>query len=511
MRHGRPGADPGGDQGEELRTSVGTGFRRVTVVAPDSRVDVALPETIAVSDIYPEILRLTRQTQPADAPTGYYLFRTDGSALDSSRSLADQRVVDGEMLHLRPFAQSLPPAVYDDVSDAVASAVARDRRLWNDGMLRGVGLVGVGVLLALLGAVLWCADPVRHDMHSLPGVIAATAGLLVAAFAGVRARVYRDQPSAIALGLGALPVVWAAGSGIVGPDSGQGAGRLQFLLGCIAALVVSVALVALSPQGDAPFIAATFVAAAGTLAAFLTIVTEASADRAAAVCAPVAIGLMAFLPGLSTRLARLPVGYATPRSLAEGEGGTDTGGAHPAEAGPIGPVEMADIAAQARRGHELLLGLLGGCCAVVIGAAGVLGLSESVWGRLLALTAGLAALLRARLFRYTTQVACAIVAGFGALALLVLGMAVSPPPGALTEFLAGDRAQLDIRTVWLTLALAGGVALLTLIALTVPKRGLTPFWGRALDLADGLLLLTLLPLCLAVLDLYGRARSMTSG
>lgn len=108
MRHGRPGADPGGEQGEEVRTSVGTGFRRVTVVAPDSRVDVALPETIAVSDIYPEILRLTRQTQPADAPTGYYLFRTDGSALDSSRSLADQRVVDGEMLHLRPFAQSLP-------------------------------------------------------------------------------------------------------------------------------------------------------------------------------------------------------------------------------------------------------------------------------------------------------------------------------------------------------------------------------------------------------------------
>ncbi|MFE1172128.1 type VII secretion integral membrane protein EccD [Streptomyces sp. NPDC058773] len=493
-----------------MRTSVGTGFRRVTVVAPDSRIDVALPENIAVSDIYPELLRLTRQTQPADAPTGYYLFRSDGSALDSSGSLADQRVVDGEMLHLRPFAQSLPPAVFDDVSDAVASAVARDRRLWNDGMLRGTGLVGVGVLLALLGGVLWCADPLRHDMHSLPGVIAATAGLLVAAFAGVRARVYRDQPSAVALGLGALPVVWTAGSGITGPDSGQGAGRLQFLLGCIAVLVVSVALVALSPQGDAPFIAATFLAAAGTLSAFLALVTEASATQAAAVCVPVAIGLMAFLPGLSTRLARLPVGYVTPRSLAEREDGAEAG-TYPADAGPVTPVEPADIAAQARRGHELLLGLLGGCCAVVIGAAGVLGLSESAWGRLLALAAGLATLLRARLFRYTTQVACAIVAGFGALALLVLGMAVSPPAGALTDFLAGDRAQLDIRTVWLALSLAGGVALLTLVALTVPERGLTPFWGRALDLADGLLLLTLLPLCLAVLDLYGRARSMTSG
>ena len=106
--------------------------------------------------------------------------------------------------------------------------------------------------------------------------------------------------------------------GDLGPDGGQGAGRLQFLLGCIAALVVSVALVALSPQGDAPFIAATFVAAAGTLAAFLAIVTEASADRAAAVCAPVAIGLMAFLPGLATRLARLPVGYVTPAAWPKG-------------------------------------------------------------------------------------------------------------------------------------------------------------------------------------------------
>ncbi|MEU8996972.1 type VII secretion integral membrane protein EccD [Streptomyces caniferus] len=490
-----------------MRTSVGTGFRRVTVVAPDSRIDVALPENIAVSDVYPEVLRLTRQTQPADAPTGYYLFRSDGSALDSSRSLADQRVVDGEMLHLRPFAQSLPPAVYDEVSDAVASAVARDRRLWSDGMLRGAGLVGVGVLLALVGFVLWCADPLRHDMHSLPGVIAAVAGLLVSAFAGVRARVYRDQPSAVALGLGALPVVWCAGSGIVGPDAGQGAGRLQFLLGCIAALVVSVALIALSPHGDAPFIGATFVTAAGTLASFLALVTEAPAAQAAAVCLPVAIGLMAFLPALATRLARLPIGYATPRSLAEREAGAGPDEALSAE----DLVDVDGIAAQARRGHDLLLGLLGGCCAVVIAAAAVLGLSESAWGRLLTLAAGLATLLRARLFRYTTQVACVIIAGFGALALLVLGMALAPPAGALTDFAAGARAQLDLRTIWLALALAGGVALLTLVALIVPKRGLTPFWGRALDLTDGLLLLSLMPLCLAVLDLYGRARSMTSG
>src|SRR5207247_1302931 len=105
-----------------------------------------------------------------------------------------------------------------------------------------------------------------------------------------------------------------------GPDAGHGAGRLQFLFGCIAVLVVSVALVTLSPEGDAPFTAAAVAAATGTVTAFLAIVTEATATQAAAVCVPVAIGLMAFLPGLAARLARLPIGYATPRSLAEGEG-----------------------------------------------------------------------------------------------------------------------------------------------------------------------------------------------
>ncbi|MFF4602697.1 type VII secretion integral membrane protein EccD [Streptomyces sp. NPDC001339] len=493
-----------------MSTSTGTGFRRVAVVAPDSRIDVALPENIPVSDIYPEILRLTGQRQPPGAPTGYYLFRADGSALDSARTLADQRVVDGEMLHLRPFAQSLPPAVFDDVSDAVAAAVTRDRRLWNDGLLRGAGLIGVGVLLVLLALVLWSADPVRHDMHGLPGVIAGTAGVLLAAFAGVRARVYGDQPPAVALGLGALPVVLCAGSGIVGPDAGHGAGRLQFLLGCIAVLVVSVTLVVLSPSGDAPFIAATFAAAIGTLAAFLAIISEATATQVAAVCTPVAIGLMAFLPGLATRLARLPIGYVTPRSLNEGR---EAGAEVRVGEEPVGldPVDEERVAAQARRGHELLLGLLGGCCAVLVGAASVLGFSSSIWSQLLALATGLATLLRARLFRYTAQVACTAVAGLTALSLLLLGVAFNPPAGTLNDFLTGDRTPLDLRTLWLALVVIGAVALVTTVALTVPKKGLTPFWGRVLDLADGFLLLSLMPLCLAVLDLYSRARSMTSG
>ncbi|WP_329613589.1 type VII secretion integral membrane protein EccD [Streptomyces brevispora] len=492
-----------------MSTTAATGFCRVTVVAPDSRIDVALPEDIAVADVYPEILRLTGRTQTVGTPTGHHLVRRDGTVLDSARTLAAQQVLDGELLLLRPFALSLPPAVFDDVSDAVASAVSRDRHLWSDDLLRGAGLAGAVTLLVLMGFVLWSADPVRHDMHGLPGIVAGSAGVLLTAFAGVRARVYADRAGAVATGLGALPLVLVAGSGIIGPDAGQGSGRLQFLLGCVAVLIASVVLVALTPSGDAPFVATTFLATTGTLAAFVAILTEASATGTAAVCAPAGLGLVAFLPGLSARFARLPIGYAAPRSAPVGHG--DLFGDPDARPGtPVPPVDADGIADRARRGHELLLGLAGGCAAVVVAAAAVLGFSDSGWGRLLALASGLALLLRARLFRYTAQIACLLAAGIGAVALLILGLALNPPADLLDELTRyGDRGSLDLRTIWLSAAVAAGAALLITVALVVPRKGLSPFWGRLLDLTESALLLSLVPLCLAVLDVFARARALT--
>ncbi|MFC5149832.1 type VII secretion integral membrane protein EccD [Streptomyces aureoversilis] len=486
-----------------MSTSAATGFCRVTVVAPDSRIDVALPDDIAVADVYPEILRLTGQTQPAGTPTGYHLVRRDGTVLDGARSLAAQHVLDGDLLALRPFAESLPPAVHDDVSDAIASAVTRDHTLWSDALLRACGLAGGALLLALMGLALWFADPVRHDMHGLPGAVAAAAGVLLTALAGVRARVYADRASAVALGLAALPHVMIAGSGILGPGPGEGAGRLQFLLGCAAVVVASAVLVAAVPTGDAPFVAAFTAAATGTVAAFCTIFTGAAPSAAAAVCAVVAIGAVAFLPGLSARAARLPVGYAAPRSAVTGDRTASRGGRTVPE-----PVDAALIAVRVRRGHELLLGLVGGCAVLVTASTAVLAFAPGggPWPRLLALTAGLAMLLRARLFRYTAQVAAVLGAGLAALALLVLGLALQPAADA-----GAGGGSLDVRTLWLAAAVTLGGALLTAVALIVPARGLSPFWGRVSDLAESVLLLALVPLCLAVLDLYSAARSLSAG
>ncbi|NGO69544.1 type VII secretion integral membrane protein EccD [Streptomyces boncukensis] len=487
-----PGGTPGPAPGA---AAAGTGFCRVTIVAPDSRIDVALPEDIPVADIRPEILRLSGQRPAEGAPVGYHLVRRDGTVLDSSRSLLAQRILDGEVLSLRPFAESLPPAVFDDVSDAVASAVTRDRRLWDDGMVRVAGLVGGGVLLVLMAGVLWSSDPGRHDMHGLSGVLAAVTGVLLVALAAVRARVYDDRPTAVALGLGALPHMMIAGSGLLPLEDGHGIGRLQFLLGCVAVLIASAVLVALAPYGDGPFVAAAFTATVGTLVTFVAIMTEMRPVQSAAVCAPVAVGALAFLPGLSTRFARLPIGYEAATSAAARDYDTDPDAAPRTQ----GPIDAERIAAQARRGHELLVGLVGGCAAVVVGAGAVLGFSGSGWGQLLALATGLAMLLRARLFRYTSQVVSTLVAGMAALVLLGLGLAAGFPDDGTA-----------LRTVWLGAALALAATLVVGIGLTVPRTGVTPFWGRFAEILETFVLLTLVPLCLAVLDVYSKARGLTS-
>ncbi|MGW3012561.1 type VII secretion integral membrane protein EccD [Streptomyces sp. NPDC001219] len=485
-----------------MSTSTGTGFCRVTVAAPDARIDVALPEDVALVDIYPEILRLSGQSQAEGAPTGYHLVRRDGTVLDAGQSLAQQQILDGDLLLLKPFAESLPLPVFDDVSDAVASAVKRNRSRWSDDLMHVVGLSAGVLLLVMMAFALWFSNPAERDMHRLPGIIAGVVGIVLVALAGVRARVYDDHGSSIALGLAALPHLLLAGSGIFPAEEG-GPGRLHLLVGCVTVLIASALLVVLLPRGDAPFVAAAFLSAMGTLAVFAAILTDAAPSKVAAVTAVVAIALVAWLPGLSARFARLPIGYKSPDQIAKGSYDNS---------GETESVDFVKIGNQAKRGHELLLGLVAGCSALVVGSAGVvLGFSDNTWAQLLALAAGITIMLRARLFDYTAQVACLTIAGILTIVLLILGLTLNPPLDIFVDLAKfQDSGPLNIRTVWFTSSIAAGAALLVGVGLVVPRKGVTPFWGRIFDLFDGLILLSLVPLCLAVLDVYATVRGLTS-
>ena len=120
-------------------------------------------------------------------------------------------------------------------------------------------------------------------------------------------------------------------------------------------------------------------------------------------------------------------------------------------------------------------------------------------------------LLRARLFRYTSQVVCALVAGIGTLALLAVGLSLNPPTELVRDLIKGDSGGIDIRTIWIAVSIAVAAALVTAIGLIIPRTGLTPFWGRFMELTETFVLLTLIPLCLAVMDVYREVRGSIGG
>jgi hypothetical protein len=78
------------------------GLARVTINAPQRRVDVALPEHVPLAELLPEVLRHAGEGLADDGEKhgGWVLRRTDGVALATGQGLFPQGVRDGEVLLL---------------------------------------------------------------------------------------------------------------------------------------------------------------------------------------------------------------------------------------------------------------------------------------------------------------------------------------------------------------------------------------------------------------------------
>src|SRR5262245_23945509 len=133
--------------------SVGdSGLSRITLVAPKTRIDLALPSDVPLADLLPTLLHYAGDDVAGTAaPEGWGLSRLGGLALDSSRTPAQLEVRDGELLYLRPHGREAPMLIFDDVVDAVATATTDRSGRWNPSATRIFGLA-LGAL-ALLGGV----------------------------------------------------------------------------------------------------------------------------------------------------------------------------------------------------------------------------------------------------------------------------------------------------------------------------------------------------------------------
>ena len=476
-----------------MAANVMTGFCRITVVAPDVRVDVALPEDVPLAELLPDVLRMSDQWQNEGAHSGFSLARLDGGELDTGLSLAAQGVRNGDLLYLRAATETLPPPVYDDVVDAIVRTVSDDNRMWSGVHFRRLGLVAGALVLAIGAWVLWSAQ----DPHGMPAAVAGILAVLLTIAGGICSRSYKDHVGGAVLGGCAVPYAFLAGLGVLPLSQTAGLGRSHFIVACAAVLIVAVIGGVIQEEHDEVYVAAGIAATIGALAAAVGLATHASPVKLAAGAGTVAIAAIGFLPGMSMRLVRFPMPALIDGAPQVGDAGQDRRAQLPA--GNDDPVDTAAIGRRTRRGHELLTGLVAACSLVATLSAPVLAFSaphtgNGAWELAMAGILGLVLISRSRLLRRTPQVTALIGGGVLAEAFELVGT---------NRHLSATAQQ-----TWYFAVVLAAALILLLVGFGLPGRTLSPRWARTVDLLDALLLASVIPVLLGVLAVYNEVQSV---
>jgi type VII secretion integral membrane protein EccD len=254
-------------------------------------------------------------------------------------------------------------------------------------------------------------------------------------------------------------------------------GSTEALLGACAALLVAVIALLTLGAGVCGLVAAVTAAILAGIGTAIDVASSLGPAGTAALVAGIALAVSPALPMLSFRLSRLPLPSI------------------PADAADLrrddSSVDATRILRQATLADQFLSGLIGGVSLAIAGAALLLAVGDGS-ARALAAVLGVICLLRARLFTGRGQRAWLLSCGGVALAVVVIARAA------------------DLAPTTRLLAIAVPVAVLAIIlfalAVVLPGRRYTPPWSRAADVLESVLVLSVIPLALAVMGVYGTIR-----
>jgi type VII secretion integral membrane protein EccD len=477
---------------ERKDNQVSVGLARVTISAPQRRVDVALPEQVPLAELLPEVLRHAGEglADEGERHGGWVLRRGDGVALATAQGLHPQGVRDGEVLHLVPAGDEWPELEYDDVVEAIAEGARRRGGVWTPDASRTATLAAAAVPLGLGIPALLAAGS-----GGVPGMVGLGVAVLLTLVGTVASRAYGDARAGMALGGYALPYAFAGGALLITSYEDGGAlsplpwlGGPELLAGSVAVLLVSALAGAGVAAGARFFTAGVVVGLLGAVTAATGLFTTAAGGAAILVSALVCgIGM---LPLLAVRFGRTPLPpIALPPGTESVTDETPRSASDPVRKLP----ERGAVFASVARTDELLAGMLLGHAVLAVGAFAVLATAGTLASRALIAVSSLALLLRSRLFvtrRHRVPVLAAGLAGGAALGVdLLTG--------------AGDA---------LPAVIAGAVlvALVTVVAgARYADRPPSPYLGRAADIVDALIVISVIPVACAVTGLYGAVSGLT--
>lgn len=467
------------------------GLARITISAPQRRVDVALPEHVPLVELLPEVLRHAGEGLADDGEKhgGWLLRRTDGVALVTGQGLFPQGVRDGEVLHLVPALQEWPELEYDDVVEAIAEGARRHGAVWDAAATRTATLAGGGVLLLLgLFAVL-SAGPAWNGA-ALLGLGAA----VLLTLSGVTAsRAYGDGRAGAVLAAAALPYAFAGGAVLVASGATDPAGPLgglpwlggpELLAGSVATLLVALVAGAGVPAALRVFTAGAMVGLLGAVAALVSMTT--SAAGAAAVLLSILICGIGVLPLLAIRVGKMPTPPVTLPTRGDTDGFTGAGTGRSADPARERPSRVVVFAA-VNRTEELLTGMLFGHALLSAGAFVVLATAGGLAARIMIGVSAAALLLRSRLFVTLRQ----------RMPLVGVGLFGTAALGVDLLHGAGAPVLLGVSAIALVLAFVTVAA-----GATYSRRPPSPYLGRAADLLDTLIVVSVIPVACAVVGLY---------
>lgn len=452
--------------------------RRVTIVTPHTRVDLALPGPATVAEVVHQVVALVgaEEADLEGATGGWLLGRLGAEPLEPGRPVASTDISDGDVLYLSPRSARLPPALFDDVVDAIAEASRNRPDGWEPHSSRRTAIT-VALALCLAGAA---ALATAGPPWPVPiGVAAALAALLLLA-AGALSRAAGDAGAGAAAAFAAFPfATWAAARQVADTQQVLAAGRPALVVAG-AALALAAVLGGLAVGDRLPtFGAAALSGAAAAVAGIAAILVDASASAVAAGLAAAVLLVLPALPLLSVRLAGLPL-PTVPVDMAEFRSDET-------------PTAGDDALELARRGDAVLTGLVVALGAVVSACTAVLVASREGWTLPLAASLSVVLVLRARHLLGRTQRVVLLVPGLCGLLAVV------------AEVSAG--AGVSARPAGAAAAVLIGAALVA-YASRLPRRGAAPYAGRMLDVAEFLAIASLLPLAGAVLGMYSRLRGI---
>lgn len=455
-----------------MATTVGEGLSRVTIVAPGTRMDLALPSDVPLADLLPTLLRYAGEDLADEGAThgGWSLRRLGGPPLDTGRTAAELDIHDGEMLYLTPRADAAPEVVFDDVVDAVATATRQraDRWVTADTRRFAVGFT-VAALAGGIAAVLFAGPP-----HLASALVGVGLGLVLLVTATLVSRVGGDSRTGTLFGLVGLAYGGAGGLLLLAGDRSLAELAAPDVLLAATFLVVYGAVGTLA-VGDYPqvFLGAAALGVALGVGAAICLVGAAPA-AAAAVVGTASFATVPAHPMLAYRLARLPLPSipTDPEDLRR----------------DVTTVDGRRILALSERAAEYLTGLTVTVAVAVLASVLVLVLDGGLPAVLLAALLAVLLMLRARPMPGRSQ----------RLPVLVCG-AIGLGAVTFTWFVTGGT----VTRLGLVLGGLLAVAVVSLVyGLAVAGRRISPLWGRTLDILEILMIVAVVPVAAWAAGLY---------